>query len=229
MCVFAQVNERSFTTEITSLGKYMQDLKLKSPFHILQSIPGSTKYKIENAALYLFARQGIDGVSVKEIAQKACVSEGALYRHYPSKYKLAETLMLGMHQYLAHLVRYVEAESIKFRIKVKHLVQKYCQAADENWDFFAYHLLHLHHFPQLFGPSAMGSPIDSPISACADILEQAMDDGEIPTGNPQLLASMALGVVLQAASSKIYRRLKGSLSMYSADFDKAVWAIVKHR
>ncbi len=45
---------------------------------------GSTKERIERAALALFAASGIDGVSVKQIARRAGVSQGALYSHFES-------------------------------------------------------------------------------------------------------------------------------------------------
>ena len=43
---------------------------------------GTTKAKIERAALQLFAEHGVDGVSTKQIAAAAGISEGAIYRHF---------------------------------------------------------------------------------------------------------------------------------------------------
>lgn len=43
-------------------------------------------------AAHLFARQGVDGTSTKEIAREAGVSPGLLYHYYPSK----EDLMLAV-------------------------------------------------------------------------------------------------------------------------------------
>ena len=40
----------------------------------------------------LFARQGFAGTTIKDIAKKSGVTEGALYRHYVSKEELAATL-----------------------------------------------------------------------------------------------------------------------------------------
>src|SRR5205814_2454075 len=57
-------------------------------------MPRSTgvKEKVERAAIELFAAKGVDGVSIGEIAALAGVSQGALYRHYPSKEDLAGSL-----------------------------------------------------------------------------------------------------------------------------------------
>jgi len=191
------------------------------------AVDGSTKAKIERAALVLFAQRGVDGVSVKEIASHAGISNGAMYRYFPSKYKLAQSLMLAIHNRLSTLVREIEASDIAFKNKVKNLVAAYCTLADDDWSLFSYHLLHLHHFPKLFAAKPGGrKKQDSPVTACADMLSAAMKAGDIRSGNKELLASMALGVVIQAAQSKVYGRLKGPLLIYAPEFEKAVWAIV---
>ena len=50
------------------------------------------KAKVERAAVDLFAANGFDGVSIADIAAAAGVSQGALYRHYPSKEELGWAL-----------------------------------------------------------------------------------------------------------------------------------------
>ena len=187
---------------------------------------GTTHAKIERAALQLFSSRGIDGVSIKEIASHAGISDGAMYRYFPSKYKLAHSLMLDIHTRLTDLVRSIETEDTDFKAKIKKLVTQYCTLADNDWQLFSYHLLHLHHFPELFAPSKKRKKIDTPVAACADMLDTAMKNGDIPTGNTELLASMALGVVIQTAQSKAYQRLNGPLSIYAPEFEKAVLAIV---
>jgi Transcriptional regulator len=50
------------------------------------------KKEIEAAAMELFARHGFAGTTIKDIAQKSGVTEGALYRHYAGKEELALAL-----------------------------------------------------------------------------------------------------------------------------------------
>ena len=191
---------------------------------------GTTKARIERSALVLFVARGVDGVSVKEIAGLAGITDAAIYRHFASKAELAEGLMLEIHERLTGLVRDVAARDLPFRGKITALVSEYCAAADDDWQLFAYHLLHLHHFPNLFTPgSGKVKRHDSPVTACTVMLERAVEDGDITPGNIELLASMVLGIVLQAASAKAYLRLQGPLSIYAAEFDKAVWAVLRHR
>ena len=59
----------------------------------VSAVDGTTKAKIERAALTLFAEHGIDGVSTKQIAKKAGISEGAIYRHFSGKEDLARSMI----------------------------------------------------------------------------------------------------------------------------------------
>lgn len=192
---------------------------------------GTTKAKIERAALSLFTERGVDGVSIKEVAAYAKISDGAMYRYYPSKYNLAHELMLTVHTRLTSLVRDIAGSEQSFEEKIRAIVTRYCAFADDDWELFSYHLMHLHHFPELFAPKKNGVPpvrkIDSATAACGEILEAAMDAGDIPRGNTELLASMALGIVIQAAQAKAYQRLNGPLSIYVNEFERSILAVLR--
>lgn len=188
---------------------------------------GTTKARIERAALVLFTERGVDGVSIKEVAAHAKISDGAMYRYYPSKYKLAHELMLTIHNRLTTLVRDVAGSDQTFEEKIKAIVTRYCALADDDWALFSYHLMHLHHFPELFAPGETKRKIDSASAACGEILNQAMEDGDIPRGNTELLTSMVLGVVIQAAQAKAYQRLNGPLSIYVNEFERSILAVLR--
>ncbi|MEW5852735.1 MAG: TetR/AcrR family transcriptional regulator [Myxococcota bacterium] len=52
----------------------------------------STRESIMKAAVELFAERGFHGVAVPEVAQRAGVATGSIYRHFPSKEALANAL-----------------------------------------------------------------------------------------------------------------------------------------
>jgi AcrR family transcriptional regulator len=56
--------------------------------------------RIEAAALELFTRQGFHGTNIREIAERAQVSVGAIYTYYPTKEALYVTLVRN---YKAHM------------------------------------------------------------------------------------------------------------------------------
>ncbi|HEY6272589.1 MAG TPA: TetR/AcrR family transcriptional regulator, partial [Terriglobales bacterium] len=60
---------------------------------IARSRIDQTQLRIEAAALDLFTRQGFHSTRMREIAEKAEVSSGAIYTYYPSKEALFESLV----------------------------------------------------------------------------------------------------------------------------------------
>jgi len=55
--------------------------------------PDDTQLRIEAAALELFTAQGFHGTNIRDIAEKAGVSQGAIYTYYSSKEALFEKLV----------------------------------------------------------------------------------------------------------------------------------------
>ncbi len=55
----------------------------------------STKLpKVMRASIHLFVKQGVDGTTIKDIAQRAGAAEGTMYRYYESKEVLAWQLFV---------------------------------------------------------------------------------------------------------------------------------------
>ena len=183
---------------------------------------GTTKAKIERAALHLFAEHGVDGVSTKQIAAAAGISEGAIYRHFSGKEELARSMMLAIHGRLTDMIIAADKSHDIFEEKIKFIVTHYCRIADEDWDLFQYHILHLHHFPRL-----ADGPDDSPMGAAAELLKAAMDKGDIEPVDPYILAAMSLGVVLQAAQAKVFGYFTGPLAARTDLFTRRVLAVLQ--
>ncbi len=183
---------------------------------------GTTKAKIERAALHLFAEHGVDGVSTKQIAAAAGISEGAIYRHFSGKEELARSMMVAIHTRLTEMIAAADTAHDVFEDKIKFIVIHYCRIADEDWDLFQYHILHLHHFPKL-----SDTPLDSPIGAAAALLEKAMERGELEPVDPYILAAMSLGVVVQAAQAKVFGYIQGPLAARTDLFTRRVLAVLK--
>ena len=192
-------------------------IELSDPRGITAS-DGSAKARIERAALILFVEKSIEGVSTKSIAAYARVSEGLLYRHFKSKADLARTLMGAIHDRLTGLVRRNMEQSLD--AAVSDIVRDYAALADEDWPLFAYHLLYMHRFPNLAE--------DGPLRAAAEHVRFNQSAGRLPSGAPpELLASMALGVVTQAAHGKLLGANISALSDHIDSFERAVMAVLE--
>ncbi len=59
-----------------------------------------------------------------------------------------------------------------------------------------------------------------------EVIAQAMKASEIPRRNVDLAAASAIGVVLQAATYKVYGRFTGGLSDHHRFFADAAWAVL---
>lgn len=181
-----------------------------------------TRSLIERAALTLFVRDGYDAATTRQIAAEAGISEGAIYRHFPSKEALAGELFLGVHRRLTRVIVAAAAGADGIDAKVAAAVSAYCAAADEDWLLFSFHLLGLHRFLPLWAETG-----EDPVTAVERIVADAIAAGEIPEGDPALLAGMALGVVTQTAQNMAYGRLAPPLSRYAPAFARAIGAVLR--
>ena len=181
----------------------------------------STKDRIDDAALALFVRVGVDAATTREIAMGAGVSEGALYRHYRSKDAMAVALFMGVHRRLSQLVEEAAAGERDINAKAAAIVAAYCQVADENWALFTFHMVNVHRFIPYYQEDGR-----DPVTVVENLLKTAMVSVEIPPADPRVLAAMIIGVVLQTAQNKAYGRIDSSLTTHAALMTTAVRAIL---
>ncbi len=88
----------------------------KRPILFLPEIPrdriDENQLRIEAAALELFTRQGFHGTNIRDVAEKARVSQGAIYTYYPSKDAIFEGLVRSyrhsMRKFLERVFRSLE-------------------------------------------------------------------------------------------------------------------------
>ena len=180
-----------------------------------------TKARVERAALTLFVARGVAETTTKEIAMAASVAEGTIYRYFPSKEQLALDLFLRHHRALAEALTEVQRPAKGLRARIDAIVRCYCEWADRDWTLFAYHLLNQHSF-LIQVPD--GTP--NPVTVVREVISQAMKASEIPRRNVDLVAASAIGVVLQAATYKVYGRFTGDLSDHVRFFADAAWAVL---
>lgn len=180
-----------------------------------------TKARLERAALTLFVARGVAETTTKEIAMAASVAEGTIYRYFPSKEQLALDLFLRHHQGLAEALMEAHRPVKGLRAKIEAIVRCYCEWADRDWTLFAYHLLNQHSF-LIQVPDGMSNPV----TVVREVISQAMKAGEIPRRNVDLAAASAIGVVMQAATYKVYGRFTGDLSDHVRFFADAAWAVL---
>ena len=180
-----------------------------------------TKSRLERAALTLFVARGVAETTTREIAMAASVAEGTIYRYFPSKEQLALDLFLRQHRALAEALTEAARPAKGLRARIEAIVRCYCEWADRDWTLFAYHLLNQHSFLIQVPDDA-----SNPVTVVREVIAQAMKAGEIPRRNVDLAAASAIGVVMQAATYKVYGRFTGDLSAHVRFFADAAWAVL---
>src|SRR5215470_11491054 len=100
--------------------------------------------KVERAALELFAAKGVDGVSIADIAAAAGVSQGALYRHYPSKDELAARLFSAAFLRTGAELDAIRAGRSGFAARVGAMVEHFCRLYDTDPALFRFMLIAQH-------------------------------------------------------------------------------------
>ncbi len=179
-----------------------------------------TKQKIARAALDLFITKGVSETTTREIAQLAGVAEGSIYRHFESKDALAWELFRNHYQHLTLSLDAAQRPHDGIRDKAEAIVRTWCRLAEEDWSLFTYYLLVQHrHLAQI-------EDRDNPVHVLRRVIADAMDKGEIPVRDVELVTGMALGVVMQPAIHCIYGGLASNLTDNADLFVEAVWQVL---
>jgi len=179
------------------------------------------KTKVERAAVDLFAANGFDGVSIADIAAAAGVSQGALYRHYPSKEELGWALFSTAYLRTGEELDRIRTGEAEFEAAVAAMIAHFCALYDEDPALFRFMLITQHGFlPRI--PSGSRTPVD----AIADLVSDAIAEKQLKPIDPALGAAVIMGVILQAATFHIYGRLGGSLAARAPVLGRAAIAAV---
>lgn len=180
-----------------------------------------TKELIARTALGLFVEKGIDGATIRDIAAAAGIAEGTLYRHYPGKNALAWDLFSSNYAAFALELHRLQAGQATLRAKLDAMVRQFCAFFDQDPVLFSYLLLAQHGQLQKVTPD-----LPNPVEVVREVLAAGMDRGEIPAGDPNVAAAMVLGIVLQVAVFKIYRRLDQNLASLAEVLVAACWRVL---
>jgi AcrR family transcriptional regulator len=179
------------------------------------------KTKVERAAVDLFAASGFDGVSIADIAAAAGVSQGALYRHYPSKEELAWTLFSTAYLRTGEELDRIRTGGAEFESAVTAMIEHFCVLYDEDPALFRFMLITQHGFlPRISSGSR------TPVDAIADLVGDAVAKNRLKPVDPALGAAVIMGVILQSATFHIYGRLGGSLGARAPVLARAAIAAV---
>ncbi|HWA46624.1 MAG TPA: TetR/AcrR family transcriptional regulator [Dongiaceae bacterium] len=183
----------------------------------------ATREKLRSAALSLFVEQGVAETTTRDLASRAGIAEGTIYRHYKSKDDLVRDL------FQHHYVRFGrELDRIQGETpgtvddKLPAMIAYMCRLFDEEPTLYRFLLLAQH----TALPNIRSQPT-SPAAVFARLVEQAVARDEVPKQNSALAAAMLLGAIIQPALALVYGTLGGAMSDFAPSIARGCAALLR--
>lgn len=166
-----------------------------------------TRERIVRAALKHFVDQGYKETSIKDIAEEAGISLGAMYNHFLSKEELASKLFNDGWNDIGEGMRRCARVQPRLSGKIRAIIEHVFGRFDEDPLLVTYVFRFRHqHLTQL--PASRGNPY----TVFRLIIADAARRGDIPSGDLEIKTSLIVGAIVQAVDSAILNRIKGPLS-----------------
>jgi AcrR family transcriptional regulator len=181
--------------------------------------PDTKRPDIERAALRLFVTRGLRGTTVKDIAARAGVAEGTLYRHWRSKRELARTLFRGCAAAVAQELRRAAAGEPSPRGKLVAAMRALFRCARD--ETLLYELLIL---PPSRDTQDFISDAESPAEVLAEIVAGGQRRREFVETDARLAAECIIGAVTRVAIQRRLGTLPRRLVQYEQELASAVLA-----
>ena len=183
----------------------------------------ATRRRLRTAALELFVEQGVIETTTRDLAKKAGIAEGTIYRHFESKDELVRDLFKDHYfRFGAELDRIQRESAGDTDAKLRAMIDYMCRLYDEEPTLYRFLLLVQH----AALPNIRTGPT-SPAVIFRTLIARAIEQGEIPEQNPALAASMVLGSIIQPALSLIYGSVTGSMSDFAPAVASACSALLR--
>ena len=163
------------------------------------------KEAIDDAAIHLFANEGLVASTIKKIAKKAGVTEGALYRYYSSKEDMAwELFCKEVHTFIEGMIPMLQDTSASLETIVKNIVVYIYKYYENHADKLIFTLYTRNNFPDRF----LEKDEFNPDEALSLFLKYEIKKGRIPKTNTELLLAMLRGLILEPIMMHRYGHLK---------------------
>lgn len=157
-----------------------------------QTTKKSTKDKIFDISLELFAQKGFDAVSVREIAREVGIRESSIYNHYKNKEAILDAIIDFFMSELAsssppeeEMEKLMETPELFFEVGAKAFIGRMSAPKTEKiWRLISIELYHNEKIREFFKKEL----IEVPIMAWEQIFTKMMEKGVIKQVDPKMLA-----------------------------------------
>lgn len=170
-----------------------------------------TRRRLRTAALELFVEKGVAETTTRDLAKKAGIAEGTIYRHFESKDELVRDLFQDHYFRFGAELERIQAETAGgIDSKLRAMIGYMCRLFDEDPTLYRFLLLVQH----AALPNIRSAPTSPPV-IFRSLVARAVELGEVPQQDPALAAAMVVGAIIQPAFALIYGSLGGAMSDFA--------------
>ena len=174
--------------------------------------------QVVRSATDLFVEKGVDGTTIREIAERAGVSEGALYRHYASKEELACSIFLTHLQQLTdELAAAIEGAS-DYRAKIRAFIDTCLSAYEEDSRLFTYLIVSEY---REFATLPEGTR--HPGHLAMELIARGQEAGALRRLDLHVAGSILVGSVVRICAVKMYGGIDAELRALAAEMADGIW------
>ncbi len=178
---------------------------------------------IMTAALELFVERGFHGTAVPEIADKASVGAGTIYRYFANKEALVNALYRDEKQKFAARVLENFPKSTTARELFRTMWNRMAEFAVENPKPFVF--LELHHHAEYLDAESLALE-QRMLELFTNVVVSAQARGELKDGPPRLLMAIVMGAFVGVIRSCV----EISQSLGDADWtlaERCIWEAIR--
>jgi AcrR family transcriptional regulator len=189
--------------------------------NILRQKSNTKRPDIVQAAISLFAARGIDGVSMRDIAQAAGVREAAIYRHFASKEELTREIFLSWYGwYCAELQRIVNGSANTLE-QLREIVRHEFAAVTDHSNAFVYFCENEARFAHDLPAGVMSAR-----RIFTTFITAGQARGELRIASPGLLADMLSGALCAVALTWLRTGRRKKLDAQVAEVVEGCWRMI---
>jgi AcrR family transcriptional regulator len=178
--------------------------------------------RVIRAAIDLFVEKGVDGATIRNIAERAGVSEGALYRHFASKDELACSIFLTHLQQLTGELDAAVAAQSDHRARIRAFVETCLGAYDDDPQLFIY--LIVSEYREFQG---LPAGTRHPGHVAMEMIARGQEEGVLRAIDVHAAGSILVGAVVRICAVKMYRSIGGDLRSLAPVLADCIWDALK--
>jgi AcrR family transcriptional regulator len=188
---------------------------------ILGQKPDTKRPMIVRVATSLFAAKGIDGTSMRDIADGAGVREAAIYRHFGSKDDLSREIFLSWYGWYCLELQRITSGSGGTLDKLRGVVGHEFSAVTQHSEAFVYFCDNEARFARSLPPEMVSAR-----RVFTMFLKGGQAMGEVRAGNPGLLADMLSGALCAVALTWHHTGRQKNLNRQLEEVVQGCWRMI---